>query len=62
MFPITESNAILRRGAYTVHGLVLQEVFLVYAMHSTVAFWLLFLIGQSSVEFLLACSGGCLDL
>ena len=58
MFPAAENDGYIKKGSYTIQGLVLQEVFLVY----TVLFWLLFPSGQSSAEFLLACSRECLDL
>ena len=59
MFPVPESNGCIKKMSYTVRGLTLQEVLLVYTVstlllcvHSAVVFWLLFDSGQTSAEFL----------
>ena len=61
-FHASESNSSIKKWSYTAQGLVLQEVFLVDAVITLLLFWLIFSSDQSSSEFLLACSGDCLDL
>ena len=58
--PISESNGHIKKKSYTVLGLVLHKVF--QSIQSAVVFWLLLPSCQSSVGFLLAFSGGYLDL
>ena len=59
---INVKKKLQKRGLYTVQCLALQEVSLVYTVHSAIEIWLLFPTGRSSTEVLLACSGDCLDL
>lgn len=56
--PAPKSNVYIKKSLYTVMCLVFQEVF--QKVYSAVVFGLLLPLGQSSVEFLLACSGGML--
>ena len=53
--PAPESNGHIKKGSYTVLGLLLLEVFQ-QSVCSAVAFLLLLPSGQSSAELLLACS------
>ena len=57
---LTERDGYIKKRCCTVHGLMLQEVF--QRVHSAVVFWLLSSSGQSSADFVLDCSGECLDL
>lgn len=63
MFPAPESNGFIKKISYTAQSLVLQEVFLVYAVCTLLlCFGCFFPSGQSFAEFLLAYHGECLDL
>ena len=42
MFPVPDSNGYIKKRSYTVQGLVLQDVFLVYAACTLLLFWLSF--------------------
>ena len=62
MFPASESNGFMKKRSDTLQGLMLQKVSQVYGVCTLLLCTLLYLSGQSFVEFLFACSGGYLDL
>ena len=63
IFPAPESNGFIKKRSYIPPGPGTPgSVSGVCCVHSAAVFWLLFPSGQSSAEFLLSCSGQCLDL
>lgn len=62
MLPGPGSNAILKRHHTLSRFGTSGGVSGVCCVHPAVVFWMLFPTGQAPAEFLLVCSGECLDL
>ena len=57
-----ESNGFMKKRPYTVQGLVLQEVSLVYSVYTLLLCFGCSFPQVSPLQLLLACSGECLDV